>query len=138
MNEIKINVETLVENLSEEIKAYTAEVVEDVSDAVNRCTSNLEKEIRRNSPEGKTGEFKDGWDRFTYQRRDRSARAGVVKNKVRGSLVHLLEFGHKARNFEKNHIMVAPSPPHGNVKPANEKAMKELDEEIKHILSFTK
>ncbi len=138
MNEIKINVEKLVENLSEGIKTYTEGIVEDVSDAVNRCTLNLEKEIRRSSPEGKTGVFKDSWDRFTYNRRDRSARAGVVKNKGRGGLVHLLEFGHRARNFERNHIMVAPSPPQGNVKPANEKAMKELDEEIKHILSFTK
>lgn len=138
MNEIKVNVEKLVENLTEGIKNYTEEIVEDVSDAVDRCTLNLEKEIRRNSPEGKTGVFKDGWDRFVYQRRDRDSRAGVVKNKSRGGLVHLLEFGHKARNFERNHIMVAPSPLQGNVKPANEKAMEELDEEIKHILSFTK
>lgn len=138
MDEIKINVEELVENLTEGIKTYTKEIVEDVSDAVDRCTLNLEKEIRRNSPEGKTGEFKDGWDRFVYNRRDRRARAGLVKNKRKAGLVHLLELGHKARNFERNHIMVAPSPSQGNVKPANEKAMKELDEEIQHILNFTK
>lgn len=138
MNEIKIDVEKLVENLTEGIKTYTEEIVEDVSDAVDRCTLNLEKEIRRNSPEGRTGVFKDGWDRFVFKRRDRSAKAGVVKNQSRGGLVHLLEFGHRARNFERNNIMVAPSPPQGNVKPANEKAMEELDKEIKHILSFTK
>jgi len=52
--------------------------------------------------------------------------------------VHFLELGHKARNYDKNQIMVATSPLKGHVKPAKERAMKMLDEEIKKILSGTK
>ncbi len=136
MDGIKINLENVIDDLTENLKNYTERVEEEVADAVNECTLEAEKEIRRNSPVGKTGDFKDSWDRFTYWKRSR--RAGVVKNFQKGSLVHLLELGHKARNYEKNHIMVAPSPLKGNVKPANERAMERLDREIQHILSFTK
>ncbi len=136
MDGININIEEVIDNLTENLKKYTEQVEQEVADAVNECTLEAEKGIRRNSPEGRTGDFKEGWNRFTY--RKKGGRAGVVKNFQKGSLVHLLEFGHKARNYEKNHIMVAPSPLKGNVKPANERAMERLDREIQHILSFTK
>ncbi len=136
MDGININIEKVIEDLTENLKNYTEQVEQQVSEAVDKCTLEAEREIRKNSPVGKTGDFKDSWDRFNY--RKKSGRAGVVKNFQKGNLVHLLEFGHKARNYEKNHIMVAPSPLKGNVKPANERAMERLDREIQHILSFTK
>ncbi len=136
MDGINIDIEKVIEDLTEDLKNYTEQVEQEVAEAVDKCTLETEREIRKNSPVGKTGDFKDGWDRFNY--RKKSGRAGVVKNYPKGSIVHLLEFGHKARNYDKNHIMVAPSPLKGNVKPANERAMERLDREIQHILSFTK
>ncbi len=142
VSEVKIKASSdlmkIIEELSKDLEIYTEQVSEDIKNAVDRCTLEMEKDIERNSPVGKTGKYQAGWYRFSYQEYKSPKRIGIVKNKTRGSLVHLMEFGHKARNYDENHIMVAPSPLKGHVKPAKQRAMERLDKEIKSILNYTK
>lgn len=133
-----IELEKITEQLVYDLGLYTEQVSKDIADAVEQCTEYARREIEEDSPEsgGKSkGEsYKRGW---IYEVRHGDARSfGMVRHKSpKHSLVHLLELGHKARNYKKNNIMVAPVP---HINDNEDEARGRLDEMIDTILSTTK
>lgn len=126
-----------LDNLSKEIiydlKLYTEQVSKDIAEAVEECTEYADKEITANSP-SKTGSYKKGWYHDTRHSETKSF--GMVKHTAPDHRrVHLLELGHKARNFDSNGKMIAPVP---HVDDGEYEARKLLDEKIDIILSTTK
>lgn len=120
-----------------DLKLYTEQVQKDIEDAVEYCTAYAKKEIEKHSPqsgEESSGSYKKGW---YYDVRHGDVRAfGMVKHKSpKHKLVHLLELGHRARNYKKNNKMVAPVP---HVNDNEDLARGKLDEMIDKILSETK
>ena len=126
-----------LENLSKEIlydlNLYTEQVSKDIAEAVKECTEYADKEITAHSPV-KTGSYKKGW--YNDIRNSETRSFGMVKHTAPDyRRVHLLELGHKARNFKSNGKMIAPVP---HVDDGEYEGRKMLDEKIDIILSTTK
>lgn len=129
----KITLENLSKEIIYDLTLYTEQVSKDIAEAVDDCTEFANKEIAKNSP-SKTGSYKKGWYHDVLHGETRSF--GMVKHTAPDyRRVHLLELGHKARNYEKNGKMVAPVP---HVNGHESEAREMLDEKIDIILSTTK
>lgn len=118
-------------------RSYTEQVSKDIDKAVEYCTEYAKREIEKHSPESgnsSSGSYKKGW--LCDVRKGDTRSFGMVKhNYPKNKIVHLLELGHKARNYEKNNKMVAPVP---HVNDNEDLARSKLDEMINTILSTTK
>lgn len=132
-----IELAKLTKQLVHDFELYTESVSKDIADAVEYCTDYAKREIEKHSPEsGKSssGSYKKGW--LCDVRKGDTRSFGMVRhNYPKNKIVHLLELGHKARNYKKNNKMVAPVP---HVNENEDLARGKLDEMIDKILSTTK
>lgn len=132
-----IELEKLTKQLVKDFELYTEQVSKDIADAVEYCTEYAKREIEGDSPESgeeSNGSYKKGW-LADIRNGDKRSFGMVRHTSPKHRLVHLLELGHKARNFKVNNKMVAPVP---HVNDNEDIARGKLDEMIDTILSATK
>lgn len=140
-----IELAKLTKQLVHDFELYTESVSKDIADAVEYCTDYAKREIEKHSPESDKKSilykkkrnwksYKKGWI-VDFRYSDTRSFGMVRHTSPKHSLVHLLELGHKARNYEKNNKMVAPVP---HVNENEDLARGKLDEMIDKILSTTK
>ena len=110
-------VDDLTATLMAELSQYTAEVAEEVKQACKDISKELTANIQRDSPV-KTGEYKKGWtSKVAFE--DKNNIRITTYNAKKGSLTHLLEFGHSKVNGGR-----VDGKPH--IRPNEEKAKQDL------------
>ena len=100
---------------------YADVASEDVKTAVRKAGKNVKADIAANAPK-RTGAYSKSWTVKTQKETANSLEV-VVHSKNRYQLAHLLEHGHAKRGGGR----VAGKP---HIAPAEEKAIKELEQEI--------
>ena len=114
-------VEDLTASLMAELSQYTAEVAEEVKRVCKDVSKEMTGNIKRDSPV-KTGEYKKGW-KAKVEFEDKNNIRITTYNAKKGSLTHLLEFGHGKKNGGR-----VEGKPH--IRPNEEKAKTELVKRI--------
>lgn len=121
---------TRIGNFSSEIKKileeYGEEVQEVVSKSIEAEAPKVVKELKKSSPKNR-GEYAKSWKKENEKDRLNGTKMTVYNDK-HYRLTHLLEFGHALRNGGRTRAI-----PH--IKPAQDKAEKEIIREIEERLS---
>ena len=105
----------------EGLQEYADLASEDVKAAVRKAGKNVKADIAANAPK-RTGAYSKSWTVKTQKETANSLEV-VVHSKNRYQLAHLLEHGHAKRGGGR----VAGKP---HIAPAEEKAVKQLEEDI--------
>lgn len=114
------NINNLSNEIAKTLKEYTDEVIEGVKVAKVEVAKNTVSLLKETSPK-KTGSYAKGW-------RNKDVNGiQVVYNKTDYQLTHLLEFGHAKINGGR----VSEKP---HIRPAEEKAIKEFEKEVKKVI----
>lgn len=120
-----ISIENLASTIMDGLEEYSALATEDMKKAVKKAGRTVRKEISENAPQD-SGAYAKSWSVKTMRETSNSLEV-VVHSKNRYQLAHLLEYGHAKRGggrvTGKSHIA-----------PAEEKAVKIFEEEIKKAL----
>ena len=117
----KCTIDNLAKTIMEGLQEYADLASEDVKAAVRKAGKNVKADIAANAPK-RTGAYSKSWTVKTQKETANSIEV-VVHSKNRYQLAHLLEHGHAKRGGGR----VAGTP---HIAPAEEKAIKELEEEI--------
>ena len=117
----KCTIDNLAKTIMEGLQEYADLASEDVKAAVRKAGKNVKADIAANAPK-RTGAYSKSWTVKTQKETANSLEV-VVHSKNRYQLAHLLEHGHAKRGGGR----VAGTP---HIAPAEEKAIKELEEEI--------
>ena len=117
----KCTIDNLAKTIMEGLQEYADVASEDVKTAVRKAGKSVKSEISANAPKC-TGAYAKSWTVKTQKETANSLEV-VVHSKNRYQLAHLLEHGHAKRGGER----VAGKP---HIAPAEEKAIKELEQEI--------
>lgn len=117
----KCTIDNLAKTIMEGLQEYADVASEDVKTAVRKAGKNVKADIAANAPK-RTGAYSKSWTVKTQKETANSLEV-VVHSKNRYQLAHLLEHGHAKRGGGR----VAGKP---HIAPAEEKAIKELEEEI--------
>ena len=117
----KCTIDNLAKTIMEGLQEYADVASEDVKTAVRKAGKNVKADIAANAPK-RTGAYSKSWTVKTQKETANSLEV-VVHSKNRYQLAHLLEHGHAKRGGER----VAGKP---HIAPAEEKAIKELEQEI--------
>ena len=117
----KCTIDNLAKTIMEGLQEYADLASEDVKAAVRKAGKNVKADIAANAPK-RTGAYSKSWTVKT-QKETANSREVVVHSKNRYQLAHLLEHGHAKRGGGR----VAGTT---HIAPAEEKAIKELEEEI--------
>ena len=117
----KCTIDNLAKTIMEGLQEYADLASEDVKAAVRKAGKNVKADIAANAPK-RTGAYSKSWTVKTQKETANSLEV-VVHSKNRYQLAHLLEHGHAKRGGGR----VAGTP---HIAPAEEKDIKELEEEI--------
>ena len=117
----KCTIDNLAKTIMEGIQEYADVASEDVKTAVRKAGKNVKAEISANAPK-RTGAYAKSWTVKTEKETANSLEV-VVHSKNRYQIAHLLEHGHAKRGGGR----VAGIP---HIAPAEEKAVKQLEENI--------
>ena len=117
----KCTIDNLAKTIMEGLQEYADLASEDVNAAVRKAGKNVKADIAANAPK-RTGAYSKSWTVKTQKETANSLEV-VVHSKNRYQLAHLLEHGHAKRGGGR----VAGKP---HIAPAEEKAIKELEQEI--------
>lgn len=117
----KCTIDNLAKTIMEGLQEYADVASEDVKTAVRKAGKNVKAEISANAPK-RTGAYAQSWTVKTEKETANSLEV-VVHSKNRYQIAHLLEHGHAKRGGGR----VAGIP---HIAPAEEKAVKALEEEI--------
>lgn len=121
---------TSIGNFSSEIKKileeYGEEVQKVVSESIEAQAPKVVKELKKSSPKNR-GEYAKSWKKEVEKDRLDGAKM-TIYNEKHYRLTHLLEFGHALRSGGRTRAI-----PH--IKPAQDKAEKEIVKEIEERLS---
>ena len=123
----KCTIDNLTKTIMEGLQEYADLASEDVKAAVRKAGKNVKADIAANAPK-RTGAYSKSWTVKTQKETANSLEV-VVHSKNRYQLAHLLEHGHAKRGGGR----VAGKP---HIAPAEEKAIKELEEEISRKLGW--
>ena len=121
----KCTIDNLAKTIMEGLQEYADLASEDVKAAVRKAGKNVKADIAANAPK-RTGAYSKSWTVKTQKETANSLEV-VVHSKNRYQLAHLLEHGHAKRGGGR----VAGKP---HIAPAEEKAIKELEQEITRTL----
>lgn len=114
---------TILEDYSEEVERKSGE-------CVRKIAQKGAKTLRGVSPR-KKGEYAGGW---TYKvEKKRLYTEGVIYNKDKPGLPHLLEFGHATRNGTGR--VLADTPAHPHIKAVEEQIIADFENSIKGEIS---
>ena len=117
----KCTIDNLAKTIMEGLQEYADVASEDVKTAVRKAGKNVKTEISANAPK-RTGAYAKSWAVKT-QKETANSLEMVVHSKNRYQIAHLLEHGHAKRGGGR----VAGIP---HIAPAEEKAVKQLEEDI--------
>lgn len=117
----KCTIDNLAKTIMEGLQEYSDVASADVKTAVRKAGKSVKADIAANAPK-RTGAYSKSWTVKTQKETANSLEV-VVHSKNRYQLAHLLEHGHAKRGGGR----VAGKP---HIAPAEEKAIKELEEEI--------
>lgn len=117
----KCTIDNLAKTIMEGLQEYADVASADVKTAVRKAGKNVKADIAANAPK-RTGAYSKSWTVKTQKETANSLEV-VIHSKNRYQLAHLLEHGHAKRGGGR----VAGTP---HIAPAEEKAIKELEEEI--------
>ena len=121
----KVSVSELADAVMEGLVEYAELATEDMKVAVKKAGQTVRKEIQAGAPV-KTGAYRKSWAVKTT-RETSSFMEVTVHSRNRYQLAHLLEFGHAKRGGGR-----VPGRPH--IAPAEEKGIRQLEDEIKKAL----
>ena len=121
----KCTIDNLAKTIMEGLQEYADLASEDVKAAVRKAGKNVKADIAANAPK-RTGAYSKSWTVKTQKETANSLEV-VAHSKNRYQLAHLLEHGHAKRGGGR----VAGKP---HIAPAEEKAIKELEQEITRML----
>ena len=117
----KCTIDNLAKTIMEGLQEYADVASADVKTAVRKAGKNVKTEISANAPK-RTGAYAKSWAVKTEKETAHSLEV-VVHSKNRYHIAHLLEHGHAKRGGGR----VAGIP---HIAPAEEKAVKQLEEDI--------
>ena len=117
----KCTIDNLAKTIMEGLQEYADVASADVKTAVRKAGKNVKAEISANAPK-RTGAYAKSWAVKTEKETAHSLEV-VVHSKNRYQIAHLLEHGHAKRGGGR----VAGIP---HIAPAEEKAVKQLEENI--------
>ena len=117
----KCTIDNLAKTIMEGLQEYADVASADVKTAVRKAGKNVKAEISANAPR-RTGAYAKSWTVKTEKETANSLEV-VVHSKNRYQIAHLLEHGHAKRGGGR----VAGIP---HIAPAEEKAVKQLEEDI--------
>ena len=120
-NGVKCSIDGLADAIMEGLKEYSDLASSEVKGAVRKAGKLVKDEIAANAPK-KTGAYSKSWSVKATKETSESLEL-VVYSKNRYQIAHLLEHGHAKRGGGR----VAGRP---HIAPAEEKAVRELEEEI--------
>jgi hypothetical protein len=121
----RIRTDQLASAIMDGLKEYADLAADDMKKAVKKAGSSVRKEIQQNAPSD-TGTYAKSWT-VKKEKESSDSIQLIVHSKNRYQLAHLLEHGHAKRGggrvAGKSHIA-----------PAEEKAVRQLEEEIERSL----
>ena len=120
-NGVKCSIDGLADAIMEGLKEYSNLASSEVKGAVRKAGKLVKDEIAANAPK-KTGAYSKSWSVKATKETSESLEL-VVYSKNRYQIAHLLEHGHAKRGGGR----VAGIP---HIAPAEEKAVKQLEEDI--------
>ena len=120
-NGVKCSIDGLADAIMEGLKEYSDLASSEVKGAVRKAGKLVKDEIAANAPK-KTGAYWKSWSVKATKETSESLEL-VVYSKNRYQIAHLLEHGHAKRGGG----IVAGIP---HIAPAEEKAVKQLEEDI--------
>lgn len=112
--------------ITQALSEYSDEVAEAVKEIVKEVADECVEDIKAKSPK-KTGEYRKGW-KAKVEYEDNDNIRIVVRNAKKPEITHLLEFGHAKVNGGRVEG-------HPHIKPAEEKAKKNLMQRITEALN---
>ena len=121
----RIRTDQLASAIMDGLKEYADLAADDMKKAVKKAGASVRKEIQQNAPSD-TGSYAKSWT-VKKEKESSDSIQLIVHSKNRYQLAHLLEHGHAKRGggrvTGKKHIA-----------PAEEKAVRQLEEEIERSL----
>ncbi len=121
----RIRIDQLASEVMAGLTEYADLATEDMKKAVKKAGTTVRKEIQANAPKN-TGDYAKSWS-VKNVRETASALEIVVHSRNRYQLAHLLEFGHAKRGGGR-------VPGWAHIAPAEEKGVRELEQEIQKAL----
>lgn len=119
-----IQIDQLADAITDSVREYTADVTVGIAQELDATSKRLVKEIRNDSPR-RTGEYAKGWSRKKIS--SGGSVRYVIYNKKKGSIAHLLEFGHAKRGGGR-----VSGKPH--IRPNYDREAPEMERRIKAII----
>lgn len=119
-----VSIDDLATEITAAVREYTEDVTEAIEQEVDETSKQLVKDIRNDSPR-KTGEYSKGWTRKKVSSGGHIAY--VIYNRKKGSIAHLLEFGHAKRGGGR-----VPGRPH--IRPNYDRTEPEMMRRIKAVI----
>lgn len=123
-----IKIDKLSDEIMKGLIEYKDLVADDVKSIVKKVGNDTKNEIKNNAPK-RTGAYKKSWS-VKITKENSNALTVTVHSKNRYRLTHLLEKGHAKRGGGRTKAI-----PH--IGPAEEKAIKELYDEISRKIGGT-
>ena len=120
-----VQIGKLADAVMETLEEYADLAAEDVKQAVRDAGETVRKEIRANAPKD-TGEYAKSWA-VKKTKETSSSLTLTVHSKNRYQLAHLLEYGHAKRDGGRVEGKA-------HIAPAEEKGIRQLEEEIERRL----
>ena len=117
----KVKIDSMAAAIMEGLQEYADLATDDVKKAVKKAGTEVKKQISETAPQ-KSGKYAKSWTVKTTKETSNALEI-TVHSRNRYQLAHLLEHGHAKRGGGR----VAGTP---HIAPAEEKAIKELEEEI--------
>ena len=122
----RVSADRMAEAVMEGLLEYAELAADVMKDCVKKAGNTVKKETQAGAPV-RTGKYKKSWA-VKRQRETSNTLEMVVHSRNRYQLTHLLEKGHAKRGGGRVRAI-----PH--IAPAEEKGIRELEEEIKRGLS---
>ncbi len=121
----RIRIDQLASEVMAGLTEYADLATEDMKKAVKKAGATVRKEIQANAPKD-TGDYAKSWAVKKTHETANSLEL-VVHSRNRYQLAHLLEFGHAKRGGGR-------VPGRAHIAPAEEKGIRELEQEIQKAL----
>lgn len=121
----RVRIDQLAAAVMEGLTEYVDLATEDMKKAVKKAGATVRREIQANAPKD-TGDYAKSWS-VKNVRETANAMEVVVHSRNRYQLAHLLEFGHAKRGGGR-------VPGKAHIAPAEEKGIRELEQEIRKAL----